>query len=225
MHVLLVEDNPSLLELVRSHLKKIGHTVDRVQTLSDALMLASDGDHDMVLLDLGLPDGDGLSVLRELRRKGNLVPVIVLSARGTLDDRISSLDAGADDYMIKPFNLDELVARIRAIERRGTSRREQRLACGNLVFDERSHQAAVDGVHLNLRRREAALLIVLMRRAGELVHRDQLISSLYAFDEEIGSNALDVHVHHLRRRLAEAKASVTIETVRGLGYALRGHNA
>src|SRR5262249_26779964 len=162
--------------------------------------------------DLGLADGDGSAVVEQLRRQQSPIPVIVVTARGAIVDRISLLDAGADDYVVKPVDLDELVARIHAVARRGEARRPQRLAFADLVFDRQGRQAIVDGRPMALRPREAALLEVLLRRAGEPVHRDALLSSLYNLDEEIGSNTLDVHVHHLRRRLVEAGARANIAT-------------
>jgi two-component system, OmpR family, response regulator len=225
MRILAIEDNRPYLDLMRSHLAKHGFTVDTAETLADGLVLARAGEHDVILLDLGLPDGDGAAVIEELRRRQSPIPVIVLTARGAILDRISLLDTGADDYIVKPVDFDELVARIRAVARRGPSRRQERLAFANLVFDRQSRQAIIDGRPIALRPREATLLDALLRRAGEPVHRDLLLSSIYSLDEEIGSNTLDVHVHHLRRRLAEAGARVSIATVRGHGYALRGHDA
>jgi two-component system, OmpR family, response regulator len=225
MRILAIEDNRPYLDLMRSHLAKHGFVVDTAETLAGGLELAGTGEHDVILLDLGLPDGDGAAVIEELRRRQSPIPVIVLTARGAILDRISLLDTGADDYIVKPVDFDELVARIRAVARRGPSRRQERLAFANLVFDRQSRQAIIDGRPIALRPREATLLDALLRRAGEPVHRDLLLSSIYSLDEEIGSNTLDVHVHHLRRRLAEAGARVSIATVRGHGYALRGHDA
>jgi two-component system response regulator TctD len=156
-----------------------------------------------------------------LRRKKNPVPIIVLSARGGIAERVQLLDAGADDYVVKPCDLDELVARIRAVARRGGARREDRFSYGDLELKRESRQTVANGRTLTLRPREMALLELLLRHAGEPVHRDVLLGNLYSLDEEIGSNALDVHVHHLRRRLADAGARVGIATVRGYGYALQ----
>lgn len=225
MRVLLIEDNRSFLELMRSHLMKRGFTVDTAETLADGLMLVGTGGYDIILLDLTLPDGDGAAIIERLRLDRSPVPVLVLSGRGEIVDRVDLLDSGADDYIVKPFDLDELVARIRAVARRGTSIKEERLAFADLIFDQRRREAIVNGRHVALRPREASLLEVLLRRAGEPIHRELLLSSLYSLNEEIGSNSLDVHVHHLRRRLAAAGAQVNIATVRGLGYALRGREA
>src|SRR6266851_2930738 len=222
MRVLAIEDNRRFLDLMRSHLRKRGFTVDTADTLADGLIMASSGGYEVVLLDLLLPDGDGGEVIDRLRRERSLVPIIVLSARGEIADRLGSLDSGADDYLVKPFDLDELVARVRAVARRGALRQEQALSFADVVFDQQRRVVLVNGQVVTLRPREIALLALLLRRAGEPIHRDTLLSSLYNLDEEIGSNSLDVHVHHLRRRLAEAGARVSITTVRGHGYALRG---
>jgi DNA-binding response OmpR family regulator len=225
MRVLAIEDNRQFLDLMRSHLAKRGFTVDTAETLADGMALAIQGGHDAILLDLALPDGDGARIIEELRRDHSSVPIIVLSARGAIIDRVALLDTGADDYLVKPFDLDELVARVRAIARRGAVRTEERLTFADVAFDQHTRQAVISGRPIILRPREAALLEVLLRRGGEPVHRDALLSSLYGLDEEIGSNTLDVHVHHLRRRLAEAGARAGIATVRGLGYALRDDSA
>ena len=221
MRVLAIEDNQRFLDLMRSHRAKRGFTVDAASTVADGLALAHQGGHDAILLDLALPDGDGSQIVGELRGARNSVAIIVLSARGTILDRVGLLDAGADDYLVKPFDLDELAARIRAVARRGGVRGGEYLTFADITFDPHNRHAIIEQRAVPLRPREAALLEVLMRRAGEPVHRDALLSSLYGLDEEIGSNTLDVHVHHLRRRLAEAGARAGIVTVRGLGYALR----
>jgi DNA-binding response OmpR family regulator len=224
MRVLTIEDNRRFLDLMRSHLTKRGFVVDVAETLADGLTLVASGCHDMVLLDLSLPDGDGKEFIDRLRREHSSMPIIVLSARGGIDDRLGSLDLGADDYLVKPFDLDELVARVRAVARRGVAYKEERLSFADVVFDQKRRVVLVSGRIVTLRPREAALLELLLRRAGEPIHRDMLLSSLYSFGEEIGSNALDVHVHHLRRRLAEAGAHVSITTLRGHGYALQGQD-
>ena len=225
MRVLAIEDNRRFLDLMRSHLKKRGFTVDTADTLADGLIMASSGGYEVVLLDLLLPDGDGGEVIDRLRRERSLVPIIVLSARGEITDRLGALDSGADDYLVKPFDLDELVARIRAVARRGPSRKEDTLAFADVVFDRRRRLVLANGHIVGLRPREVAVFELLLQSAGEPIHRDLLLSGLYSLDEEIGSNALDVHLHHLRRKLADAGARVRIATVRGYGYALRGDEA
>jgi two-component system OmpR family response regulator len=221
MRVLAIEDNPRFLELMRSHLTKRGFTVNTAETLADGMVMAAASCHDVVLLDLSLPDGDGKEFIGRFRHERSSMPIIVLSARSELAERLDSLDMGADDYLVKPFDLDELVARIHAVARRGTLRNGGTLAFADVEFDQRRRQVLVNGQIVKLRPRETALLELLLRHAGEPIHRDML----YSLDEEIGSNVLDVHVHHLRRRLAEAGARVSIATVRGHGYALRGYEA
>jgi two-component system, OmpR family, response regulator QseB len=221
MRLLLIEDDAMIGDSVRKALRQEGFTVDWLKDGKSAELALDERVHDLVLLDLGLPKKDGIDVLQALRSKGNPVPVLVLTARDAVPDRVAGLDACADDYLVKPFDLDELVARIRAVARRGVARETENLAFADLVFDRRSRQTVINGQAVTLRPREAALLEALLRRAGEPVHRELLLSSLYSLDEEIGSNTLDVHVHHLRRRLAEAGARVSIATMRGHGYALR----
>jgi DNA-binding response OmpR family regulator len=225
MRVLAIEDNRRFVDLMRSHLTKRGFAVDVAETLADGLIMVSSGSHDVILLDLSLPDGDGKEFIDRFRRERSATPIIVLSARGEIAERLGSFDMGADDYLVKPFDLDELVARMRAVTRRGPSRKEEALSFSDVVFDQRRRAVHINGRLVTLRPREAALLELLLWRAGEPIHREMLLSSLYNLDEEIGSNALDVHVHHLRRRLAAAGARVSIATVRGHGYALRGHDA
>lgn len=225
MRILVIEDNRQFLDLLRPHLSKHGFAVDTAETCVNGLALALDGGYEVILLDLTLPDGDGIGIVEELRRSEREEPILVLSARGEITDRIELLERGADDYLVKPFDLDELVARIRAVTRRGKTSQPEIPAFAGVAFDRRSRQAIVEGRPVTLRPREASLLEALLRRAGEPIHREVLLAGLYGLDEEIGSNTLDVHVHHLRRRLAEAGARVTIATLRGHGYALRGENA
>jgi DNA-binding response OmpR family regulator len=225
MRVLAIEDNRQFLGLLRSHLTKRGFVVDTAETLADGLTMALDAIHDVVLLDLALPDGDGAGIVERLCRGRSTLAVIVMSARDAVVDRVNLVEAGADDYLVKPFDLDELVARIRTVVRRGARREHERLSFADVAFDQRNRHAIVSGRTVPLRAREASLLEALLRRAGEPIHRDQLLSSLYGSDEEIGSNTLDVHVYHLRRRLAEAGSKVGIATVRGHGYALRGRDS
>ena len=225
MRVLAIEDNPRFLELMQSHLTTRGSTVNTAETLADGMVMAAASCHDLVLLDLSLPDGDGKEFIDWIRHERSSIPIIVLSARSELAERLGSLDIGADDYIVKPFDLDELVARMHAVARRGTLRNNGTLVFGDVEFDQRRRQVLVNGQIVTLRPRETALLELLLRHAGEPIHRDMLLAGLYSLDEEIGSNVLDVHVHHLRRRLSEAGARVSIATVRGHGYALRGDEA
>jgi DNA-binding response OmpR family regulator len=221
MRILLVEDNRELASRFAKHITKHGLTVDVCETAEDALAATETTDYDVVLLDLGLPDADGTIVLQRLREKCSSVPLLVITARATVRDRVASLNAGADDYLVKPFDLDELIARIHALARRARFSIELGLRCGNLAFDASSREAVVEGRRISLRRREAALLETLLRRKGNAIDKDALQASVYGFDEEIGSNSIEVHIHRLRRCLTEAGATANITTIRGLGYVLR----
>jgi DNA-binding response OmpR family regulator len=167
-----------------------------------------------------LPDGDGLELLIELRRDGKHIPLLVLTARDAIEDRVTGLDAGADDYLVKPFATAELIARTKALLRRPGQALGTVLEAGNIVFDTIGRDVRVDATTLSLPRQELAVLEQLMRRLGRVVPKDVLEEKLYGIDEELGSNAIPVHVHHLRRRLAEAGADAEIHTVRGVGYLL-----
>ncbi|HLY46845.1 MAG TPA: response regulator transcription factor [Stellaceae bacterium] len=224
MRVLVIANEISADRLVSRHLTRHGFVVDEAASREEAPASVAATRYDCVLLGLALPDGGGSALVRRLRRDGGLVPVIVLAAGATAADRIGLLEAGADDCLAKPFDLDELVARIRVVTRRGRVNEEQPLRLADLSFYPNRRAAIVGGRPLILRRRELALLEALLRSAGQPIHRDQLTSRLYSADEEIGSNSLDVQVHHLRQRLADAGAKVRIATIRGLGYALQAHD-
>ncbi|WP_439815332.1 response regulator [Zavarzinia sp. CC-PAN008] len=220
MRLLLVEDERALAQLVAARLGREGFVVDAVHSLDEARAALAVARFDLVLLDLSLPDGDGLGLLDELRRERADLPVILLTARDRLTDRVAGLDHGADDYVAKPFAMDELVARVRAVLRRPGTRLSTSLAVGNVTLDTASQAAAVAGRPLALGRRELDLLDVLMRRAGRVVTRQDLESSLYGFDDLAQANAIEAAVSRLRRRLAEAGADIRIHTVRGVGYFL-----
>jgi two-component system OmpR family response regulator len=174
--------------------------------------------YDLVILDLGLPKLDGFEVLRRLRHRGSKVPVLVLTARDGLDDRVRGLDLGADDYLTKPFDLPELEARVRALIRRGQSGGASVLTHGALQLDTAGRRATLNGASLDLSARELGVLEVLMHRSGRVVNKEQLAEQLYGWDEEVGANAIEVYVHRLRRKLEPA--GVVIRTIRGLGYLL-----
>ncbi|WP_251976571.1 response regulator [Salinicola avicenniae] len=215
MRVLLIEDDPLLGDGVRTALIREGYAVDWMTRGGDALEAARVEPFSLAILDLGLPDMDGLAVLRELRRGASL-PVLILTARDAVDQRIAGLDAGADDYVLKPFDLQELLARMRVITRRAEGRSTQLLSIGRLTIDEAQHEVCWDGTPITLGRREFALLLELARHRDKVMSRPKLESLLYGWGEEIGSNALEVHVHHLRRKLDKH----LITTVRGIGYRL-----
>lgn len=225
MRLLLVEDTARLGVLLREGLNRDGFVVDWCQDLASATDAAASVPYDLVLLDLGLPDGDGLDWVRALRRAADRTPILVLTARGGLEDRVTGLDAGADDYLVKPFELSELAARCRAILRRPGQRKSPVLSIGALTFDIATRQAAFEDRAIDLSRREGDLLEILMRRVGSVVTRSVLEESLYAFNEPVTPNAVEVTVSRLRRRLDEAGCSGWLHTVRGLGYLMKENAA
>jgi two-component system, OmpR family, response regulator len=221
MRVLLIEDEAELADAVRGALEHERFVVDHVDTIAIAEEAARHGAHDLVLLDRTLPDGDGLRLIPLLRLENPGVPVIVMSALGELSDRVSGLDEGADDYLSKPFALEELLARIRAVRRRPNGLADEPITVGRLVFDLEHDEVAVSGVRMDLPRRELRVLSTLVRRRGRTVLRESLEKAVYGFDDDIQSNSLDSHVSRLRRKLADAEAGVEIHAIRGVGYLLR----
>lgn len=220
MRVLLVEDNLRLSTLVRRGLENDGFTVDGVGTISDAEAAISTAPYDVVILDLGLPDGDGLDLLRDMRAGGSHIPVLVLTARDGVDDRVRGLNAGADDYLLKPFAVEELTARLRALLRRPDGALGLSLVVGNVVFDTSAREVRVGNQLIKISKKEMGVLEQLMRRAGRVVPKDTLESKLYGFDDEVSANSLEANVSRLRKRLASVNASVNIHTLRGVGYLL-----
>lgn len=214
MRVLLVEDDPMIGEGLRRALKATGLAVDWVRRGADAEGTLATERFDAVLLDLGLPDRDGMAVLRGLRERKDSTPVLVLTARDALADRVAGLDAGADDYLVKPFELDELLARLRAIVRRRSGQAEATLQVADVTLDTASRQVQRGGRPVVLSAREFAVLEALMLRPGAILSRAQLEDRLYGWGEEIESNAISVYVHQLRRKLGDD----LIHTVRGVGY-------
>jgi two-component system response regulator QseB len=214
MRVLLVEDDAMIGEAVAVGLRHAGHTVDWVQDGRAAEAALAPGVHEMVLLDLGLPRKAGLDVLRTLRAGGGDLPVVIITARDAVADRIAGLDAGADDYIVKPFDLDELAARIRAVARRRAGRAAAVIEYGALRLDPAARQVLVDGREVALSGREFALLEALLERPGAVLSRAQLEERLYGWQQEVESNAVEVHIHALRRKLG----ADLIRTLRGVGY-------
>jgi two-component system OmpR family response regulator/two-component system response regulator QseB len=214
MRLLLVEDDRMIGESLRGALRQHGYATDWVRDGRSADGTLASERFDLVLLDLGLPERDGMAVLTALRARGDRTPVIVLTARDTLDSRVQGLDAGADDYIVKPFELDELLARIRAVVRRHSGRAEPAIEVGGVTLDPSARTVSRDGVPVVLSAREYALLEALMLRPGAILSRAQLEDRLYGWGEELESNAISVYVHQLRRKLGEG----FIHTVRGVGY-------
>lgn len=218
MRILIVEDDPVLADGLTRTLRQSDYAVDTANDGAAADHVLTAQTYDLVILDLGLPRMDGFEVLRRLRRRGARVPVLILTARDALDDRVKGLDLGADDYLTKPFDLPELEARARALIRRGHAGGSSTLVHGSLALDVAGRRAMLAGEPLELSGREMGVLEVLMLRIGRVVGKEQLAEQLYGWDEEVGANAIEVYVHRLRRKLEPA--GVHIRTIRGLGYLL-----
>jgi DNA-binding response OmpR family regulator len=218
VRLLVIEDEPRIAEILKNGLARAGFVVDVVGLLGDAREALALTAYDAAILDLGLPDGDGLKLLAETRPAPNRIPILVLTARDAVEDRVRGLDTGADDYVVKPFAMVELVARTKALLRRPGGALGVTLQAGNVVLDTVGRDVRVGGVPLP--RRECALLEHLLRRQGRVVPKSVLEEKLYGIDDELESNAVPVHVHHLRRKLQEAAATAEIHTVRGVGYLL-----
>lgn len=217
MHILLVEDDISLAEGLKKALGREGFTVNHVSTGADAIHAVDTDTPDILTLDLGLPDLDGLEVLRQVRTKHPDLPVLLLTARDTLDDKVAGLDRGADDYLVKPFAMPELLARLRVLERRISTSVSSEIIIGNVCLDTATRQVLVNDTSIDVSRREYMLLKALMENAGRIQTRTSLESSLYSWGEEISSNAIEVHIHNLRKKLA----ADFIVTVRGVGYTVK----
>jgi DNA-binding response OmpR family regulator len=220
MRLLVVEDEPRIAEMIKAALERAEFVVDTVRLRADAQEALANTPYDAAILDLGLPDGDGLQLLKKLQPGGIRIPILILTARDAVEHRVLGLDAGADDYLVKPFAMNELIARTKALLRRPGGALGATLTAGNVVFDTIGRDVSVAGVPLQLPRREAAILEHLLRRQGRVVPKGVLEEKLYGIDEELESNAVPVHVHHLRRKLQDAHASAEIHTVRGVGYLL-----
>ncbi len=216
MRILVVEDEPLLADALHVHLTRAGHAVDCVGRLDDADASLDTTDYGLVILDLHLPDGRGLDLLKRRRKAGDKRPIIICTARDQIRDRIEGLNAGADDYIVKPFDLDELIARVQAVQRRYDAHPNPALRFGDLEIDISTHQVSHNGALVSLTAREWALLECLIRRPGAIVSKAQVEEALYAMGSEVESNAVEVYVSRLRKKLGTAK----IETIRGLGYRL-----
>lgn len=215
MKILLIEDDALLLNGLQKALEQQQYCCDIARSLNEARRYTLD-DYDLIILDLGLPDGDGLTLLKQWRQQGCSQPVLILTARDSLDDRVKGLDLGADDYLIKPFALAELQARVRALMRRRFEKAENALQFGALKLDMNQNQVWLHEQELTLTRMEYAILRRLMLHAGKTVQRERLQQDLYDWNDDIGSNTLEVYIHHLRRKLG----SDSIRTIRGEGYRL-----
>lgn len=217
MRILLVEDDEILGDGIVAGLREFSFSIDWIKTgkhLHSALLST---DYDVLLLDLNLPGESGLDLLRELRNSGKGLPVLILTARDTVEDRVKGLDLGADDYLIKPFDLDELAARIRALIRRNHGRSTPLLKAGDIEMDVARHTVTRGGISLDLSAREFSILHLLLESAGKVMSKRKIEDSLYAWGEEIESNTIEVHIHNLRKKLGQD----TIKTIRGVGYVIR----
>jgi DNA-binding response OmpR family regulator len=225
MRLLVVEDNERLTELLTKGLSAEGFAADVVTTAAAAHDALATTHYAAVVLDLGLPDADGQSVLREIRQRGDATPVLVLTARGGVHDRVQGLRGGADDYMVKPFAFEELVARLQALLRRPGNLLGRSLHVGNVAFDTEGRQVFVNDEPQFFSAREIAVLEILMRRSGRVVSKNLVEDHLFGLSNDVGSNAIEVYVHRLRKQLAEAGATVQIHTIRGVGYLIAGENS
>jgi len=217
---LIVEDNARIAEHLGTALRTNGFAVDAVATGADGDAAIATTDYDAIILDLGLPDVDGITWLSTVRKQFNQVPILVLTAREALRDLVQGLNSGADDYMRKPFEVDEVVARVRALLRRPNHALGTHLAHGNLSLNTSTREVFVGEAPVEVGKRECSALELLLRRAGRVVPKSAIEEALYSFNEELSSNAIEVLIHRLRKRMSEAKADVYIHTLRGVGYIL-----
>ncbi len=222
MRLLLVEDSARLVELLGETVREAGWRLDAVTTIADAEVVLAAREHDLVLLDLGLPDGNGIDLLRTIRREYKDLPVLILTARGSIEERIEGLDAGADDYLVKPFHHKEFLARCRAMLRRSPTALQPVLEAGNLRYDPATTEISCGGVAVALAPRERALIEILMRDAGRVVQKRKLEQTLSEFGEEVSHNALELAVSRLRKKLQPFETGIDLVTVRGVGYMVQG---
>lgn len=214
MRLLLVEDDELLGDAVKTGLTQFGYIVDWLKDGEAARAALKSESFELIILDLGLPKLSGINLLQSIRHDGNTTPVIILTARESVESRVKGLDCGADDYIIKPFDLNELSARIRALIRRSQGRADTTLQYRNVTLDPAAHSVMVDDVLINVPRREFSLLQKLLENSGHVLSREQLMQSIYGWDEDVDSNALEVHIHNLRKKLN----ANYIRTIRGVGY-------
>ncbi len=217
MQILLVEDDLSLADSLTTALRREGFTINHVATGKAALLAVETEPPELVILDLGLPDMDGLAVLRKLHQGNSPLLVLVLTARNTTQDKVSGLNLGADDYLAKPFEMPELFARLRALQRRVATVQTTDITIGPVVLDTLAYRVNVDGEEIELTRREFMLLKALMEYPGQVFSRDKLESRLYGWGEELSSNSIEVHIHNLRKKIPQG----FIKTIRGIGYTIR----
>ncbi|MGE6993644.1 response regulator [Pseudomonas sp. NPDC047961] len=223
MRILLVEDHPQLAESVAQALRAAGWTVDLLNDGIAADLALSTEDYALAILDVGLPRLDGFQVLSRLRERGKTLPVLMLTARGEVTDRVHGLNLGADDYLAKPFELSELEARVKALLRRSVAAGERQQRCGSLVYDLDARRFSLQGQPLSLTSREQAVLEALITRPGRVMSKDQLAAQVFGLDEDASADAIEIYIHRLRRKLEGS--AVRIVTFRGLGYLLEAADA
>jgi DNA-binding response OmpR family regulator len=221
MYVLLVEDDPRISRVVERALLEAGHRVDPVHDGAEGLVRAETGAYDLLVLDVMLPEMDGLAVARQLRRKRARVPILMLTARDAVADRVTGLDAGADDYLTKPFALEELLARVRALGRRGGDEPDPVLRVGDLSLDEGRREVRRGDTTIELTAREFDLLAYLMRHAGRVLSKDQILDHVWGYDAGATSNVVEIYVHYLRDKVDRGFARPLIRTIRGVGYTIK----
>jgi len=222
IRILVVDDDPDISALLGRELRALGHTIDVVALAGDALLAARGTDYALLIVDRGLPDGDGLDLVRDLRRRSIAAPVLMLTARRKVEERVIGLSSGADDYLVKPFAIAEFRARVTALLRRPARLRESRFSAGNLELDCQALEAAVDGLVLPLALKQFQLLELLVRRRNHMTPKHMIEEALYGFDDEVSANAIEAHIYKLRQVLRGAGATARIETRRGIGYRLVG---
>jgi two-component system OmpR family response regulator len=220
MRLLVVEDEPKIAKLLEAALQRDGHAVDRVDNGNDALWMATECDYDAIVLDVMIPAPDGFEVCRRLRDRGRWAPILLLTARDGVQDRVNGLDAGADDYLPKPFSFDELSARLRALRRRGVTERPTQLVVGDLTLDPATRKVTRAGATLKLSPKGFSLLELFMRRPGEVLSRADLLAHAWDFAYEGDSNVVDVYIRYLRDKIDRPFGRQSIETVWGVGYKL-----
>jgi DNA-binding response OmpR family regulator len=218
MRLLIIEDNQRLCQAVAANLRAQGFAVDTAASAYEGLRVWQAADYDAAVLDLMLPDGTGLDALREMRDRGSVTPVLILTALGAIDDRVRGLDCGADDYLVKPFAMQELIARLRALLRRPGAVLGRTLTLGNVKLDTSARIATVAETRLDLTRSELMVLEALLRNQGRVISKERLAECLYDFEQERSANSVETHVHRLRKKLATAGADVSLRNLRGLGY-------
>jgi len=214
MHLLLVEDDHLVAQGLSRSLRQEGYSVEHSSTIKHALQCLESGEIELVILDLGLPDGDGSQILKYIKSQKKVIPVVILTARSSIDDKVQGLDMGADDYLAKPFDPAELFARLRVASRRINQTQSSLLQCGDVVMDTSAHTVVFNDQSLTVPRKEYMLLKALMENQGRVQSKQQLENKLYQWGEEVGSNAIEVHIHHLRKKFP----SDFIKTLRGIGY-------